>query len=128
MAKSNPFEYLNYINKSKEIPDPFIESNYQPFIINRALSYFPDTVIQSNTMNRLHFLPKMAQFLYLTNVVRKRNRYSSWFKNIQDEDLKLIQMKFDCSPKEAKEYSEMLSEEYKEELRTMFGGTSRTTK
>ena len=42
----NPFKYLNEINYGKRniMVDEETEKAYAPFIINRSLSYFPDTV------------------------------------------------------------------------------------
>jgi predicted glycosyltransferase involved in capsule biosynthesis len=121
-----PFKYVNNINKDSEPVTDFYDSEYNAFLTNRALSYFSDTILQSNNMNTYHFLPKKTQYEYLFHSVRKRPRYSPWFKSLSDDDVKLIQIYFGCSPKEAKMYSEMLSEKDKEELRTMYGGTSKT--
>ena len=50
----NPFKYLNEINYGKRniMVDEETEKAYAPFIINRSLSYFPDTVALANEMNR----------------------------------------------------------------------------
>jgi hypothetical protein len=45
-------EYLTSINHTKEnlfdMGDPMVEKEYTPFVINRCLSYFPDTIMQAN--------------------------------------------------------------------------------
>ena len=50
-----PFDYLNAINQSKEnlIVDELSEKEYVPFVVNKGLSYFPDTILYANEMNRL---------------------------------------------------------------------------
>ena len=64
-------EYLTAINYSKEplmdTEDDWVEKKYQPYITNRCLSYFPDTIIQANQMNRYSDLDKKMQFDYLLN-------------------------------------------------------------
>lgn len=124
--KESPlFKYLNIINTSSEIPEDFHESEYNAFLTNRGLSYFSDTCLQANAMNRYHFIPKIAQFEYLVMAVRNRKRFSPWYKNLLDEDVRYIREYYKCSPKEAKMYSELLSDREKEDLRTIYGGTSR---
>ena len=41
----NPFEYVNSINYTKKniMDSPEKEKGYNPFMINRSLSYFNDT-------------------------------------------------------------------------------------
>ena len=43
----NPFEYANAINYTKKniMVDDLAEKAYLPYMINRQLSYFPDTVL-----------------------------------------------------------------------------------
>lgn len=121
-----PFKYVNNINNSHEMVEEFYDSEYNAFLTNRALSYFPDTILQSNSMNNYPFLPKKTQYTYLFHSIRKRKRFSAWFKDLEDGDIQLIQIYYNCSPKEAKMYLDMLTERDKEELRTMYGGTSKT--
>ena len=49
----NPFEYVNSINYTKKdiMIDDIAEKAYNPFMINRSLSYFNDTVAMANEMN-----------------------------------------------------------------------------
>ena len=54
----NPFEYLKSINESKKdiMIDDLAEKEYNSFIVNRGLSYFKDTILYANEMNRYHHL------------------------------------------------------------------------
>ena len=53
----NPFDFVNDINFGKkdimtDSNNPELaESTYNPFLTNRALSYFPDTIQFANMMN-----------------------------------------------------------------------------
>ena len=42
----NPFEFVNAINYTKKniMIDDITEKAYAPYMVNRQLSYFPDTV------------------------------------------------------------------------------------
>ena len=58
------------INYSKEklldTDDREWERKYPPFIINKGLSYFSDTVMYANEMNRLHHASKHMQFSFFS--------------------------------------------------------------
>jgi len=57
---SNPFDYLNSINVTKQNMmrgsenDELAEKGYNPFMVNRGLSYFQDTIALANEMNQYH--------------------------------------------------------------------------
>lgn len=63
-------DYLNSINYTKKDlikEDPLAEKDYLPFVTNRCLSYFPDTVFYANQMNMMPHLEKKMQYDYLRN-------------------------------------------------------------
>ena len=70
-------DYLKAINETKQplldSDDVMWEKKYPTFIINRCLSMFYDTIMHSNEMNGLHFLPKRMQFHYFINSIRKKS-------------------------------------------------------
>ena len=74
----SPFEYVTAINYSKQnmIVDDETEKGYLPYMTNRSLSYFQDTVAVANAMNQYHILEKKLQFDFLINIVRKKKRCS----------------------------------------------------
>lgn len=77
----NVFDFVNAINFGKQdlFEDPQAEKEYNAFLINRALSYFADTVMYANEMNR-QTIPKRWQFDFLRNAIPKRKRFSKWAK------------------------------------------------
>ena len=88
-------DYLKAINESKEplldTEDVMWEKKYPTFIINRCLSMFYDTVMHSNEMNGLHFLPKRMQFHYFINSIRKKKRFGGkWLSQKKVKDLEVI--------------------------------------
>ena len=70
----NPFEFLNAINYTKKdlMVDPENEKHYNSFVINRSLSYFPDTVAIANEMNKKTAMVKFAQ--PLSRLVYRKQR------------------------------------------------------
>ena len=77
-------DYLNAINHSKkrllDTDDEFVEKQYAPYVVNRCLSYFPDTIFHANQMNCIPSMDKKMHFDYLLNIIRKRKRFSKWLK------------------------------------------------
>ena len=74
-------DYLYSINQSKKSildDDLNAEKSYPPYIINRCLSSFIDTVLFANEMNKNSHLPKKLQYDFLLNSVKPRKRFSAW--------------------------------------------------
>jgi hypothetical protein len=76
------FQYIKAVSQTKEylLNTSLSEKDYLPFMVNRGLSYFPDTIMLVNQMNiNCHLSKKMQQDYYYV-AVRPRARYSKWFK------------------------------------------------
>lgn len=115
--------YLNSINYEKNdvfVVDPEVaEKNYVPYIINRCLSYFTDTILHANQMNMYAHLSGKMQYDYYMETIRKRKRFSKWIKHEISDDLKLVMDKFNCSAPKAKSIIPLLSDEYIDQLRDL---------
>tara|TARA_B110000858_G_scaffold2501_1_gene2778 strand:+ start:258 stop:629 length:372 start_codon:yes stop_codon:yes gene_type:complete len=106
----NPFELIKAIsNSKKDVLEN--EKDYNAFMVNRGLSYFPDTVIYANEMNKFHHLDSRLQFDFLINIVRKRNRFSKWNKSSESEDIKAIKEYYGYSNEKARDVLPLLSNE-----------------
>lgn len=109
----NPFEFINSINNTKVNlmdQDEEAETKYNSFLTNRSLSYFPDTVLMSNEMNRLHHLDNKMQYDFLINIVRKKKRFSKWDKPEQRDGIECVKRYFGYSETKAKQVVGLLSE------------------
>ncbi len=63
----NPFDYVNSINSSKKenlMVDEFAEKAYNPWLVNKALSYFKDSVLYANEINMNSHLSNRMQYDY----------------------------------------------------------------
>ena len=118
----NPFDYIKAINSHKDImkDDALTEKEYTPFLVNRGLSFFQDTILQVNEMNRCHFLDKKLQFDYLLNNIRPRSRWSKWLKPSKIENLEIVKTYFGFGNEKAKDALEVLSDTQIEEIKTLF--------
>ena len=115
----NPFEYLKAINESKKdiMVDDLSEKEYNPFIINKGLSYFKDTVLYANEMNKNHTLDHRLQFDFLINIIRKKKRWSKWIKADEVANLELIKEYYGYSNEKAKSALSLMSHEQIEQLK-----------
>ena len=127
----NLFEYLNSINMTKTniMVDDIAEKQYVPFMVNRGLSYFPDTVGFANEMNQNHHLDKRLQHDYLINIVSRKKRFSKWLKPTESEDLLIVKEHYGYSNEKARSALTILSSEQLNELKQrQFKGGRSTTK
>lgn len=115
-------DYLKAINETKEplldSDDKTWEKKFPPFVINRCLSMFYDTIMHSNEMNGLHFLPKRMQFHYLINSIRKKKRFGGkWLSQSKLKNLDVVKEYYGYSNNKAKEILNLLSDGQIEELK-----------
>ncbi len=124
----NLSEVLNSINYNKE--DIFLnlpevtQKEYVPFVVNKCLSYFPDTILQVNNMNMYPAIDPRMQFHYLQNSIRKRKRFSKWNKNEQSDKLDVVKRHYGYSNQKAEEALRIMTDEQVEHLITLHKGES----
>ena len=103
-----PFNYVNSINFTKKnlmkntANDELAEKDYVPFLTNKSLSYFTDTLLYANEMNRYHFLDKRLQYEFYLNSIRKKKRFAKWAKADDNDEVMMVQEYFKFSPQKAK--------------------------
>ena len=115
----NPFEYIKAINETKKdiMVDDIAEKGYNPFIINRNFSFFNDTILYANEMNRFHHLDHRLQFDFFINIIKKKKRWSKWVKPQDVKNLELIKQHYGYSNDKAKSVLELFNNEHIEELK-----------
>jgi hypothetical protein len=112
----SPFDFVNAINYKKNLlaEDPQAEKEYDKskWIINKAFSYFPDTIMPANAMNERWYIPAKWQFNFFLNTITKGKRRSEWVKKEPTtEALALVKEYFGYSSERAKEALLILSEQ-----------------
>lgn len=115
----NPFDYVNAICDSKQnlIVDEISEKGYNPFMINRTLSYHFDTVLLANEMNQRAHLDKKLQNDFLINTVRKKKRFAKWMKPLSSDDLEVVKEYYGYSNEKARQILPLLNDEQMGQLR-----------
>jgi len=126
----NPFDYVNAINSTKKdiMVDDLSEKAYDPFLTNRSLSYFVDTVLLANEMNRYHHLDNKLQFQFLLNSIRKGKRFSKWAKAESPDDLNVVKEYYGYSNEKARQALLLLSDKEIDELKNKVFKGGRTRK
>lgn len=110
-----PFDFVNAINQSKkdlirdsEAPEAS-EKFYVPYVINKSLSYFVDTIMYANEMNLCGNLENKLQNDYYLNSIRVSKRFSKWAKPTVDSDLDNVQQYFKVGYSKAVEIKRVLT-------------------
>ena len=109
----NPFEYCNAINYTKKdiMVDDTTEKAYSSYMINRQLSYFPDTILAANEMNRNHFVDKDMQFHFLLNSIRSKKRFSPFLRASKLKNIDLVKEYYGYSNEKAKTVLDILTKD-----------------
>lgn len=114
---STAFDFVNAICYSKQDlmsgteNDELAEAGYVPFLTNRALSNFPDTIMYAQEMNVHNHLDKKLQFHYLINSIRPKKRFSKWAKKQEDSDIEAVMNYYKYSEAKARAVLSLLSPE-----------------
>ena len=107
-------DWLNSINQSKVniLDEDFgLEKEYPPFIINKCMSGFIDTVLIANEMNIHPDLPKKMQYDFFINIVRPRKRFSPWMRKEKHDTLDLIKKYYQYNDEKARSALKILTKD-----------------
>ena len=108
-------DYINAINYTKE---PLLDTEdeqwvkkYPPYIVNKCIAPFPDSVMLVNEINQLHHLDKKLQFDFLINSLRSRKRYAPWMKAKKLKSLEYVKEFYGYNNEKAKAALDILNDE-----------------
>ena len=116
-------DYLNAINHKKEdlmdSEDMFWEKKYPTYIVNKALSSFPECLLYANEMNKMHHLDKKLQFQFFLNSIRPKKRFSKWLRSSKIKNLEYVKEYYGYSNEKARQALEILNDDQLEEIKTI---------
>jgi hypothetical protein len=99
-------DYLNAINHTKEklmdTEDEDWEKKYPPFIVNKCLAPFQDTILLVNEVNQYPNIDKKLQFDFLINSLRPRKRFTPWVKAKKLNDIEYVKEFYGYNNEKAK--------------------------
>ena len=88
------------------------EKAYPHFIVNRALSQFPDTVFFANAINYYPFLDNKLKYEFLLNSVKPYRRpFSKWAKRVEPVDLEIVKQYYGYSDAKALDALRILTQD-----------------
>ena len=107
-------DYLNAINHTKErlmdTEDEEWEKKYPPFIVNKCLAPFQDTILLVNEINQYPNIDKKLQFDFFINSLRPRKRFTPWVKAKKLKNLEYVKEFYGYNNEKAKVALELLDE------------------
>lgn len=112
----SPFDFTKSLSQTKvnlldQDPENIKDLKGSMFMINRAFSYYVDTILWANEINQhSNIEPLMFHDFYFYGL-KSKSRYSKWSKKINDEDVQLIMSHYNYSERLAIEALELLSSE-----------------
>jgi len=108
----NVFDFVNDISHEKNyIFTDEVSGDYSIYLVNKAFSYYVDTIYLINEINKYPSISKKMHFDYLFNTVRSRKRFATWNKYVENEDLDLISEYYNCNIHKAKQILRLLTKQ-----------------
>ena len=108
-------EYLKAVNQTKEPlmdgDDEEWERKYPPFIVNKCVAPFADTIMLVNEINQLPNVDEKMQFDFLLNSLRPRKRFTPWLKATKLENLEYVKEFYGYNNEKAKVALDILTDE-----------------
>ena len=107
------FDVIGSISDKKEylMRDAVDKKEYNPWMVNRGLSQFADTVLFANEINKYYSLDNDMQYDFLFHGVPKGKRFSKWAKGDTDADISLIMKAYKVNRSRATEYLSLITPE-----------------
>ena len=111
----NPFDFINSVSHNKKdlisgSDNPELaEKLYQPFMVNRGLSYFPDTIKFANEINKNHHINNKLQYQFYLNIIRPSKRFAKWSKKIESSDFEAVQQYYGYNNQKTVEALDLLT-------------------
>lgn len=128
MKIAKVFDILKNISNSKtdiSKEDGFKEV-YSQFVINRGMSFYPDTVLFANEMNNSNYnIPDEFHYLFYHHVTHKKHRpYVAWPKNLvsDNDSLNVVKEYYNCNDEKARDILELLDNKVVEKIKKSYGG------
>jgi len=113
-------DYLYSINQSKQNlldEDPSVEKAYPPYIINKCLGSFMDSILFANEMNKNCHLPKKMQYDFFINSLKPRKRFTPWIRKETLEEVELVKQYYGYSEDKALQALQILTKDNIDDIR-----------
>lgn len=131
---ANPFDFINNISTSSTSiwEEGVSDKEYTPFMINRGLSQYRDTVLFAQFMNQngQFVSPKMQYDFYRLGIQHKKKRFAKWHKPDKLEEITMLANHFGVNIRIMETYVSLLSDEQRIEILNTLdqGGRAKQTR
>ncbi len=116
----SPFDFVKSVTETKEDIFEGNEKDYNPFVINKALSFNADCVFVVQELSKYPDIPKDAQYHLLLNILDKKKRWGKWVKKDSlPDDIELLKEAYGYSNDKALAALPLFSDKQLIELREL---------
>jgi hypothetical protein len=112
---TTPFDYINSVSHTKvnmmqgTANDVLAEKSYNAYMVNKGLSYFPDTIEYANMMNGHWQLDNKLAYSFYLNILRPKKRFAKWVKKQDNDDLNAVSLHYGYNYEKAKTALKLLT-------------------
>lgn len=120
--KLSPFDYVKAIGDPKK---PWLSptmEGYNPYMVNRALSYHAASLLAANKMNTRHGLSAEMQYAFLLGAVKPGRRWAKWVSPVKDERVATVAEVYQTNYQRARQILSLLTEEQFLKIADLNGG------
>lgn len=116
----SPFDFVKSVTETKEDIFEGNEKDYNPFVINKALSFNADCVFVVHELSKYPDIPKDSQYHLLLNILDKKKRWGKWVKKDSlPDDIDLLKEAYGYSNDKALAALPLFSDKQLIELREL---------
>ena len=116
----SPFDFVKSVTETKEDIFEGNEKDYNPFVINKALSFNLDCVFVAHELSKYPDIPKESQYQLLLNSLDKKKRWGKWTKKDSlPDDIELLKEAYGYSNDKALAALPLFSDKQLLELREL---------
>lgn len=115
------FDIINDISTGGNLVEKYYEETgelpkaYSQYMINKAFGNFSDSLFYAAELNK-YTISNETHWNFLRNTLKRKKRFGKWFKPESEEPLVLLATYFDCSLKEMRKNSNVLTKEQIDEI------------
>ena len=116
--KVSPFVWVDALSQKKGDPmAEYGEAAYPAYMVNRAMSQYPDCVQFAAEINLYRDIPNRYSYDYYRNSLRPAKRYAKWGKKkTREGDVGIVMDHYEISRERAEEYLSILTEDQVKEI------------
>jgi len=116
---------INYTKSGKLHLHEGFKKAYNSFMVNKYLSMDCETVVYANMMNKKHVILDKVQYLFLSSMIEKKNRFLKYIKKdvVDKKDVELIkyiQDLYQLNQRESIKVFNIIDENEKSDIREMY--------